>query len=348
MSAANYATAVSNLTSFISSLPSSSVKFLFFLASDLTRPKVRDSLRSVDVRGHRFYLCSGSTDNFCYAYSRGFVQYVVTPVATVDVSNALGPSSPRAYNVTINSSGPAPLPTVLRPPQMLAEHGKHLDVGVIQTRRDGLVIKSHLTNYTDIERGGGAFDRSVTECNFKLGAATTLLGADDAFAGCICAPVHTTVGDVYDVPHANMLRLLCSKIAGLAFTGGGWKRVSTKGTRKNMRGGVGPSVFLSDGFVDFLSQRLLTPVATVRRDMETARLFYDETDEIADGSSGNIVVWYDFEDYAASMFQIDAATAFGAYGASFASISTRTAEQWRCLERFASLEQALLRDVAVV
>lgn len=79
----NFETARRNLSGFVQSLPHSNVKFLFFLAGNLTRPKVRDSLRSVNVRGNWFYVSPGITENYCYAYSKGFIQYVVTPVALV-------------------------------------------------------------------------------------------------------------------------------------------------------------------------------------------------------------------------------------------------------------------------
>jgi hypothetical protein len=353
----DYAAAVRNMTSFIQGLTPSSVKFLFFLASDLTRPKVIESLRSVDVRGHRFYLTPGSTRNFCYAYSRGFVQYVVTPVAPLSPSQPSG-SQPRAFNVTIDASGPAPFPQVPSP-QLLVEHGKHLDFGLIQTRADGLVVRSHLTNYTELLDGSGAFARDENACNFKLSAAVPLVHAEAAFSGCPCenapAAVHMTAGHVYDAAHANMLRLLCTKVAGIAFSGGGWKRGRGPKKGKTRRGGSGaPGTFLSAGFVDFLAQRLLRRIAELRPDLGAARVFYDESNEIAEGSSENIVIWYDFEDSASSMYQLDAATVFGAYF-TFSSASSASAnanvnvatEHRRCWERFEALERALMQAVAL-
>lgn len=347
----DYATAVQNMTGFMQSLPSSSVQFLFFLAHDLTRPKVCTSMSVVDVGGQTFYLTPGSTSNFWYAYSKGYIQYVVTPVAPLgspSMSTTSG-SQPRAFNATINSSGPTPLPPVSIP-QLLVEHGKHLDFGLIRTRADGLVVKSHLTNY--IELSDGSFSRTINECNFKMSSAVAMLGSGTAFSGCVCetAPVHTMVGNVYDSAHSNMLRLLCSKAAGLAFSGGRWKRVSKKPGNKAIRSGgsiVGPGTFLSAGFVDFLAHRLLQRIADLRPDLGAARVFYDEDDGVAEGSSSNIVVWYDFEDSASSMFQLDASTVFDAYHASSASSASAypprmTAEQKRrCLERFEALERAL-------
>jgi hypothetical protein len=190
------------------------------------------------------------------------------------------------------------------------------------------------------------FDRTVNECNFHLGDVLSSLHANDMFNGCGCENLPLKVGDVYDHANSNMLRLLCSKVAGLPFSGGAWKRAHVKRAKKRMRGGVGPSPFMSDGFVDFISQRLLQQVAAIRTDIESACLFYDDADEIADGSSSNIVVWYDFEDYASSMFQLDAATVFGAYAASTAA--NRTPEQSQCMERFAALEQALMQAVVAL
>jgi hypothetical protein len=343
MRGVDYATGVRNMTTWVDSLPPCAVQFLFFLASDLKRPKVREALRRVDVRGHRFYLAPGMSNNYCYAYSQGFVQYVVTPVAPFAKTSKSG-APPRAYDVTINASGPAPLPPVSAP-RILAEHGKHLDFAVFRTRGDGLVIKSHLTNYT--ENDDDTFVRSVYDCNFRLSAAAPLLGTDAAFDGCLCeaAPVarphRTTVGDVYDAAHANMLRLFCSKVAGVAFSGGGWKRVRSTGvTGAGQRGG---SAFLTDGFVDFVARRLLQQIATLRPDLETALVFYDEADEVAEGSSANIVVWYDFVDHASAIFQLDAATAFAAHAAEGSGVrAAQTTEQTRCLERFAALERQLL------
>lgn len=348
----DFLTAKMNLAGFIQSLPQSNVKFLFFLARNLAQPMVCDSLRSVDVRGNRFYLAPGITDEYCYAYSKGFIQYVVTPVVTVAPPSPPSGSRPRAFNVTINSSGPAPLPSVL-PPRILAEHGRHLDFGILRNRMSGIVIKSHVTNYTELFDGTG-FTRSMNECNFRFSNASLLLGTRDEFGGCLCetAPVRTTLADVYDDAHSDMLRLLCSKVAGIGFSGGGWKRARGKqNNRPNMhRGGAIPSPFLTPGFVDFVSRRLLQRIATIRPDLETVRVLYDDADEMAVGSSANIVVWYDFEHNLSSMFQIDAVTAFEAYAATAppSNTNTMTAEdRVRSIERFAVLERALLQAVAV-
>jgi len=336
----DFETAKRNLIGFLQSLPRSSVKFMFFLAGDLTHPKVCDSLCSVDVRGTRFYLTPGMTNNYCYAYSKGFIQYVVTPVALVASTPPSG-SQPRP-----------PLPSVSIP-RILVEHGRHLDFGVIRMRSGIAVIKSHETNYTELL--DGTFDRSMNACNFKLENVLSALSsqtAHDAFGQCLCetAPVRTTLRDVYDDAHAGMLRLLCSRVAGMAFSGGGWKRAGPKGRVRATRGGATNSVFLTESFVRFVSERLLQRIAGLRPDLEAVRLFYDdatEVDEVAPGSSANIVVWYDFQHNMSSMFQLDAATAFDAYAASAIVPTARTIEQARCLERFDAMERAVVQAVTV-
>jgi len=116
------------------------------------------------------------------------------------------------------------------------------------------------------------------------------------------------------------------------------------------RGGATNSVFLTESFVSFVSERLLQRIAGLRPDLEAVRLFYDdatEVDEVAPGSSANIVVWYDFQHNMSSMFQLDAATAFDAYAASAIVPTARTIEQARCLERFDAMERAVVQAVTV-
>lgn len=330
---------VQNVNDFYNALPTSNIHFLYFLKSDLSKPIVKDSFKSVIVASKcKMYLLHGETldslNNACffYAYQESKLKYLVTVM-----SREPAPRGQALYRVVIQAqvdavSPPLKRTTVKKGNEIIANHGDHLDIG-ITANRVGILISTHHTQYTDTF-GDFHFTRSAPECNFLLNEAHIREGMDPFFDKTVCHEYKEPVGIVKtripDMCHRGTLYTICGAMISPHLTnmtlkqavlvGGrrrnvktgknGGKYVIVKGKKKYLRhrGGAGGITFIST----FLAQTMFARVADTRPGLESITVLFDEMNELGSNGNKHIVILYDFVGGSRDIFYLDAAMALTA------------------------------------
>lgn len=150
MSSLIYDECVERLEDFYKSLPHTNKLFLFFMATDMTKPLIRNVMSSYSYSGVTYYIIQGNTKQYYHIYKDSDIKYIIT-------SYKSNPARPYIlYDVVIES----------RHSKGSVNHGDHIDFGIIR-RRSPVVIKTHHTQY-NVDLTKNIFSRDAPECNFVL------------------------------------------------------------------------------------------------------------------------------------------------------------------------------------
>lgn len=177
---------VQNLTLWNNVLDLSSIKFMYFHASDLRTPKVRTAFKKFGLKGRNYYVTNGEANNYWYIYEESVVKYLANLRPTSDAE---------VFDADILSEGGD------------INHGNHIDFSITRLRDQSALIKTHKTVYTDI--GNYVFDRSVQECNFVFTDAK-LRDLDNAFCERIGAVYNYKMKDVYERNDLDVIKYVCN------------------------------------------------------------------------------------------------------------------------------------------
>lgn len=252
-----------HLTLFMNKQPLSSVKFLYFNASNLKQPKMRDTFRKFTVDSTNCYIINGKEKNYFYVYTESVIKYLVN----IKLKSGL------VYDVDIVNSGS----------QYDVNHGDHIDFGVIKTRENLIIVKTHKTLYTDL--GNFVFDRSGPECNFIFDQTKCL--NEKCFDTTKCVQIDNSVcGEITNIYYAfdrHIILHLCQEMSAKTALGGS--------KRKQYGGGSIYKTPFWEYFIDALTK--------IRNDVLEIRVIDEKSQK-----NNNIVILIDFEDYTRSILLI--------------------------------------------
>ena len=161
-----------NLSEFYYGLKQTDVFILYFPASDLTQPKIRDRFRQWMVNGEPVYVMRGIPDktmefNYIYIYTLATTQFLVTPIR--NIPDPYDPKEGVIFDVLV---GEPPTQSHQQPlvesSTMTAELGNHIDFGIVAHRNPpGTLVKTHTTSYS-LEDETMTFSRTYNDCNFLI------------------------------------------------------------------------------------------------------------------------------------------------------------------------------------
>lgn len=255
---------IQSLQLFMNKQPLSTIRFLYFNASDMTQPKMKDTFRKFMVDSTNCYIIGGKDKNYLYVYNESTIKYLVN----VKLKTGL------VYDVDILNSGP----------QYDVNHGDHIDFGIIRLISNDIIVKTHKTVYTNL--GNFVFDRSFQVCNFKCDE--TKFKDESKFDSIKCvSPNNTICGDinkVYQPFDRHIIRTLCHIMSS--------QPAAVPGGRRKQSGGTD---LHNKPFWQYFTQQL----SDIRDDILEIRVIDDKSSK-----SNNIVILIDFEDYKRSVLII--------------------------------------------
>ncbi len=250
---------IQNLTGFINKVKIKKINFLYFNASDLTIPKMRDTFKVLPDKFNNedYYIINGFHKNYWYIYKESVIKYLVNILTS-------GP----VYNVNILNVGN----------QYDVNHGNHIDFGLINLRSNEIVVKTHKTVYTDL--GGFIFDRSTSECNFLLKNVKM-----NKFENTECVKIDNTICGIikntYDIIELQVIQYLLEVTIG--------KRTFTKQGGRRKQKGCG---IFDDDFNNLLQNFIIIPISKNRENLSEIKILDDESNK-----NGNIIIFIDFIEY---------------------------------------------------
>lgn len=219
---------VSNAIAWVSKLPLTNVKFMYFNANDLRSPKVITPLKQFQTqKNKKFYITNGEAMNFLYIYMESVIKYLVnlkpTGKATIYDANILdsGPS----YDVNL---------------------GNHVDIGIIRMRDGNTLLKTHKTFYTDI--GNYVFDRTAPFCNFVFDP-TSVPSLENTRCQLPNGSYQGMMNNVYTQDEMDAIKTVCQNM------------LVTHGGKKRQGGGS----FMLSG--PQLYENFVKPLAEIRSDL---------------------------------------------------------------------------------
>lgn len=304
----NYNDCLANLNSFYNNLATTGIKFLYFYASDLTKPKVKDIFRKYEFHANTYYITQGQTSNFLYIYIENQIKYIIASMKPTHRHNE--------HNAVIKQRNNVAGDTFL---------GDHLDFSIINQRSGNVLVKCHKTTYDDIT-GNYNFSRSENTCNFTLDSRK--IGNVNAFSS------RTRCEDKSGITNRNLkitinnsteldiIYNLCKIVLGITTFGGnlpnktGQVHYGKRGGRyimKNNRkyyiqsGGAEYKgiTFFTDKFTRYLSEKIIKPLYDIRPDLVGITIMFDEFNELDDEANKHIIFIYDFLEHDMNTFSID-------------------------------------------
>ena len=315
----DYETCLTNLEDFKNNTPETSIKYLFFYSTDLTKPKIKDRFR----RWYNNYIISGVTTNNVCVYRKSKMKHLISAAVPI--------GEPHEY-IDINP-------------------GDHIELGIRQMRDGSVVILSDRTEYLDITDDSD-FVRSVQSCNFKLGN-TNDIGTLADFTKNTCSV--SMSGEVTRKINRMLVAEDIRTIYGLCkIIMEGYNDFSTCDSQSmpnQKSGGDGYKgvTFFCDAFISFLSERFFQPVYAVRgTDLISAQLVFDELNEVSPDDNRHFALIYDFERGTRNIFYIDFVLAtVSCYATDQIKNNNEamlTAYEKKCLSRFDEIYSSLLQD----
>jgi len=318
------------LKKLVTRLPSTEIKFLFYSASDLSKPKLRTQFHRWDIDKNTFYIIHGNEDAFVYVYKESDLKVLVK---TIDIQ-------PGSFK-----TGPAPLRNAFKSftDVEIIDHkqgdvniGNHIDFGIHRQRNGNVLIKSHSTSYSDIENA--RVTRNEDHCNFVIRNQNFYDANEFNRIACeskLGEPTGATVESIYTEQHEKyVLFHLCDAIifdkSGGAnlyhrYKGRSYKvRHGKKGgmfiilsnkhnvyiqKQKMIGGAFSPTYkgisFMTDTFIQFISDKFLSRIGNLRSDLLSVKVIFDETNVIYANGNKNIVIIYNFEHDISNIFYLD-------------------------------------------
>lgn len=330
MTSLGYADLCASLSDFIQSRPLSGIRFLYFSPADLSKPLVNANLGKWKVKNTWCYIAPG-TANYCYIYRESHLKYMVN-------LHAAPTGRPKSRLRAI----PASFSTASG---VEANHGDHLTFGLTRGIRGETYIDTHWTIYTEYPDRLFTFDRDSTIGCRVVNVPYHSGIRQETFGELQCYRKPTKMKDeyMYDPFAVNIIYNIYKVIhrprsqtsPSPPSSPGGAIRLPRRRRRGRRIGGAVSYkgiTFISDAFTTFLSEKLFRPVYSLRPNLTSVQVLFDELSELGEGMNDRIVVLYDFEDNARHRFDIDMATALAAaYAAEHPE--TATAEERAALGR---------------
>lgn len=265
----NYDTQLKNLTNAIDRLPQTDIKFLFFLAYDMSMPKVRTTFKRFKVDKTMCYIVSGISTNYWYIYKESVLKYITSPLKP---SKSPGVHQTRILQARKDGD---------------TNHGDHITYSITRLRSlPHSLVLPHFTEY--IDDGKFNFTKVQRDYNFMLNpmyVTTYKQFLSDT-------PFMTKSGDlpglridqIYnDQVTYKVIYTLCDVALNATALRGGAKK-AYKEEILNQKGGTHTLYdkvsFDTDEFIDFISKTLFQRVASIKDNLETIQVMYDENNEL--------------------------------------------------------------------
>ena len=312
---------INNLKSFYENQTNTEIKFMFFLASDLSKPKIKDVFKRWTIGKNTYFLIKGLQTGrnawYVHIYEESRLKYFVK--ITKPYSNSL-------YDVKI----------IHTKADSDVNHGDHVTFGITRQKLpSNALVLTHWTEYID-DSGDFNFRREASQCNFIVNEKNihSLLDDPSSFKNKRCERTPGTMESNYT---SNQLQLLynLSRIATGIQAGGGCvakekrKYHTCKGKRYLIRKGMNCRyinrgynkiivqkggeyngvTFMSDVFIKFMVEHLIKKVQKTKPFLEAVQIIYDEFNELGDDANDYIVIVYEFEQ-SRTVFYLKAQDAF--------------------------------------
>ena len=252
---------IQSLTSWINKLPLTSIKFMYFNASNLTTPKVKTAFKQFQIESDNYYITEGITRNFWYIYYESILKYLVQLKLPIDTNCLI-------YDVDIIANiGNSEIHDV--------NHGDHIDFGILRLKDGSAVVKTHKTVYSDI-LGDFKFDRTADRvCNFVF-KKEYLSNFDNIKAEYKDGTNGSIIKNIYIEKDLNIIKHLCTIM-------------STK--KQNTRQQSGGKFLASENII---SKYIIKPLYEKRPDLLEVRIIHKDKEN-------KIIVLIDFIEYTRSI-----------------------------------------------
>jgi hypothetical protein len=322
-----YKTFRDNLINFRRNLTETSIKFIFFtgLTDKLLVPQIKTVFNSWNLNGNQYYISRGVSDNNIYVYRESDIKYLVNIINTKETDYGI------IHNVEIIGIGE----DNENNEDENANLGDHIDFGITRRKDGNIIVKTHKTIYVDI--GNFVFERDELKCNFvydkmKLDSFTNF-SMNTKCQNIDYSYTRETIDSTYQNQNQdpNIIYTLCKVLEGTYINGGtsidkknyimyGGKRYLIRKGKRNgkfiktakrriylQRGGNDYKgiTFMSDSFIQFLSDTVFKPLYTIRNDLVEIRVIYDELNETGRDANKHIIILYDFIDYIRNIFYLN-------------------------------------------
>lgn len=319
-----------NLSTFINNLEKTSIKFLYYNASDLSKPKVRDVFSKWKLDNQHLYIIPGASRNYCYVYQESplklLIEYDHGPNAAPNIANVGAPLK-SAYDVKVKGEtfdGINPYSVNI---------GNHVDYCFKRQRDNDPLFETHKTSYSGWDQEEAS--RSTKECNFKL---STFLHVNSLSTfrdiTCLNEVPQKRCRDIYDPLELNAIFQLTRICIGITqniyHAGKPYKcRKDKKGksyimcnrkkvylthiTKPIKQSGGGMSykglTFFSDSVLTFIQKTFFYKIVQSRIDINSIKIIYDEMNELHVNGNQHVVFLYEYADLKSfNLFFIDMKT----------------------------------------
>ncbi len=306
----DYELYLNNMKIYKDNLMKTNIQFIFFLASDLSQPKMRDEFSIMKLGRNKCYIINGIQSNGWHIYKESDLKYLI---------NILNPSQIcNGFDIAILNS---------RTIDSTANHGDHLTFNIIKRKNGDIIVKTHMTFYSDL--GNFIFDRTEQSCNFTF-LPNNILNLKNHYCERIDGTyLSDTIETIYTPIQQAIIDRLCKAMLGQV--GGKNKSKYYKYKNKNyklysgkkqgkyiiknnkkfyiQKGGSFHGITVnSDKFLEFLKTTIFIPLKNNCNDLATIEIIYDENNHFGSDSNKYIVICYDFGDtslYNRNIFYLD-------------------------------------------
>jgi hypothetical protein len=280
-----YEDCINNLTIAVENLQDTNIKFLFFLASDLSQPKVKTNFKKCKIDKTNCYVVNGYAKNYLYIYRESVLKYI-----TSALKSSKSWSFYDVNSLSVDARGDT-------------NHGDHIDFSIKNQRKHPYpLVLTHFTQYDD--DGYMNFTRTAPEFNFLLDPIY-LKTFNDFLTKVPYVSKNGTlprlmINNVYnDLQTCKIIYEFCKvAIDSTIKLKGGRKNNKNKKCAIQKGGTIYKKLnFDSDTFISFLSSTFFRKVAEMKPNLETIQVILDEYNEINTKGNKYFVICYDFENY---------------------------------------------------
>ena len=347
-------TAITNLRVFFDNCPETRIHYVYFICErNMCIPEIKSTFREWFVNKKAVYSIFKP---YGWSYTYGLTS--IKKLLYVDNTGAPGAPIMSTFSKPIIST--TPLQT-----QLTANLGDHITIEVVNSKDpNDLLIQTHKTYYTQLSTPTIQYVRRAIHCD-------CLLYAKPIDSHLKCIEDKYSMGEKYkDEPLAiPIIQKLTNMCKGMPTGGATQQRHKNKtskthvyngvhyevhdgprngkyieigntrkyigGSQKLMYKGIG---FDSEGFINYLYNRIFSVVAAQQSGMEGITIIYDEQSYIETDSNTYMCVIYEYtvieEEERASIYYIDALKAFTSYYSYITPESKRTTNEKSCLQEF--------------
>lgn len=365
-------TAITNLRAFFDNCPETRIHYVYFICErNKCIPEIKSTFREWFVNKKTVYSIF-KPYGWSYTYGLTSIKKLLYVDNTGVVSFQKQPPGAPIQTTSKPIISTTPLQT-----QLIANLGDHITIGVVNSKDpNDLLIQTHKTYYTQLSTPTIQYGRRAIHCDCLLYAKpieSHLKCIEDKYSmgekykdepltipiiqkiTNICKGLHT--GGATQQRHKNKTSKTHAKThvkthAKTHVYNGvhyevrdgprngkyieiGNTRKYIGGSQKLMYKGIG---FDSEGFINYLYNRIFSVVAAQQSGMEGITIIYDEQSYIETDSNKYMCVIYEYivneEEERASIYYIDALKAFTSYYSYITPESKRTPNEKTCLQEF--------------